>query len=121
DMQKVQEEMKDVEAELKNIEPKLEESMRAAKIGMEKAKEELKAYKSFVDGLDKDGLINKNETYSIEHKNGELIINGKKQPAEIYEKYRDFLQKHKEFKIKKTGDDFNIYNDDHGDVIRQQS
>jgi hypothetical protein len=75
---------------------------------MEKAKAEMKEYKSFVDGLDKDGLIKKSEGYSIKHKDGELIINGKKASNETYTKYRDFLEKHKKFTIEKNDDDFNI-------------
>ena len=87
--------------------------MEKAKVDIEKAKVEMREYKSFVDGLEKDGLINKRDGYSIEHKNGELIINGKKQPADVYNKYRSFLEKHKKFNIKKTDDNFNINNDDH--------
>ena len=79
---------------------------------MEKAKAEMKEYKTFVDGLEKDGLINKKSNYTIEHKNGALIINGKKQPTNVYNKYRSFLQKHKKLKIEKSGDDFNIDHDD---------
>ena len=33
--------------------------MEKAKVGLEKAKAEMKEYKEFVDGLEKDGLINK--------------------------------------------------------------
>ncbi|HEU4633658.1 MAG TPA: hypothetical protein VFS22_06720, partial [Flavisolibacter sp.] len=71
----------------------------------------LTSYKSFIDGLDKDGLINKKETYTIEYKGGELTINGKKQPGEIVSKYSDFLKGHKDFTIKKDEDNFNIDND----------
>ncbi len=78
------------------------------KIEIEKAKEELKEYKTFLDGLEKDGLINKKEDYTIKHKNGELIINGKTQPAGVYSKYRSFLEKHKRLSIEKSHDDFNI-------------
>ena len=112
DMSNVEAEMKKVQEEMKELGPKIEKELEKAKVEIEKAKEELKEYKSFVDGLEKDGLINKKENYTIEHKNGELIINGKKQPAEVYNKYRSFLEKHKKFSIKKTDDDFNMDNDD---------
>jgi hypothetical protein len=68
-------------------------------------------YKDFVDGLEKDGLLNKKEDYTIKHKNGELTVNGKKVSAEIYNKYRSFLDKHKELTIEKSKDNFNIDND----------
>jgi len=112
DMSKVEEDMKKVEKEMKELGPKIEKEMAKAKVEIEKAKEEMKEYKSFVEGLDKDGLINKKENYSIQHKNGELIINGKKQPADVYNKYRSFLEKHKKLNIKKSDEDFNIDNND---------
>jgi len=37
-----------------------------------------------------------------------LIINGKKQSAEVYNKNREFLEKHKSFKIRQTDNDFDI-------------
>ena len=112
DMSKLDLDMKKLEIEMKGLGPKIEKEMQNAKASIEKAKAEMKEYKSFVDGLEKDGLINKKEGYTIEHKNGELIINGKKQPAGIYNKYESFLKKHIKFTIKKSDDDFNIYNDD---------
>jgi len=58
--------------------------------------------------LEEDGLINKKEEYTIKHRNGELIINGKVQPETVYNKYRNFLEKHKTLTIEKSDDDFNI-------------
>ncbi len=116
DMEKIKLELEKVkeidfskmEAELKKIKPELEKSLAEAKQSIEKAKAELKEYKTFVDGLAKDGLINKTEPYKIEHKDGVLKINGKTQPAEVYNKYRTFLEKHKNFSLKKDADDFNL-------------
>jgi len=112
DMTKLDADLKKLEIEMKGLGPKIEKEMENAKASIEKAKVEMKEYKSFVDGLEKDGLINKKEGYTIQHKNGELIINGKKQPAGVYNKYRSFLKKHDKFTIKKSDDDFNIYHDD---------
>ena len=108
DLSKMDEEMAKVKEEMEKIGPQIEKEMKNAKIEMEKAKEEMKEYKSFVDGLDKDGLIKKSEGYSIKHKDGELIINGKKASNETYLRYRSFLEKHPKFNIKKSDDDFNI-------------
>ncbi len=47
--------------------------MEKAKEKIEKAKAEMNEYKEFVDGLEKDGLINNKEDYTIKHKDGELI------------------------------------------------
>jgi len=114
DMSKLDADMKKMEIEMKGLGPKIEKEMENAKASIEKAKVEMKEYKGFVDGLEKDGLINKKEGYTIQHRNGELIINGKKQPADVYNKYRTFLKKHEKFTIKKSDDDFNIsnHNDD---------
>jgi hypothetical protein len=100
--------MSRVKEEMEKIGPQIEKEMKKAKIGIEKAKEEIKEYKAFVDGLDKDGLIKKSEGYSIKHRDGELIINGKKASNETYLKYRSFLEKHPKFDIKKSDDDFDI-------------
>ena len=115
DMSKLDADMKKLNDQMKDLGPKIEKEMAKAKLSIEKAKAEMKEYKGFVDGLEKDGLINKKETYTIQHKNGELIINGKKQPADVYSKYQSFLKKHEKFTIKKSDDDFNIYNDNDDD------
>jgi hypothetical protein len=61
-----------------------------------------------VDGLEKDGLIDKKKGYTIEHKDGKLLINEKEASAQTYEKYRSFLEKHKKFNIEKDDNDFDI-------------
>ncbi len=115
DMSKLDTDMKKLNDQMKNLGPQIEKEMANAKISIEKAKAEMKEFKGFVDGLEKDGLINKKATYTIQHKNGELIINGKKQPADVYSKYQNFLKKHEKFTIKKSDDDFNFYNDSDDD------
>lgn len=99
--------MKDMELELKKIGPEIEKTIKKAKVEIEKAKAELKEYKKFVDGLEKDGLIDKKAGYKIQHKDGELFINGKKQPADVYNKYKNFLEKHQSLNIN-TDEDFDI-------------
>ncbi len=108
DRMKMDADMKKLGEEMKELGPKLEKEMQKAKVEIEKAKVEMKEYKSFVDGLANDGLINKKETYSLKHKDGELFINGKKASEQTYSKYRNFLEKHKKFNIEKNNDDFNL-------------
>jgi hypothetical protein len=100
-----------VKENMKDIGPKIQQGMEKAKEGIEKAKVELREYKGFVDGLDKDGLINKNQPYTLKQKDGELFINGKKASEQVITKYRSFLEKHKSFSIEKTDDDFDIDTD----------
>ncbi len=112
EMQRVKEiDFKKIEEEMKNMGPKIEASMKEARESMEKAKEEMLAYKGFIDGLEKDGLIKKDQPYTIIYKNKELTINGQKQPASVTSKYQSFLEKKKDFTITKDSDDFNIDND----------
>jgi hypothetical protein len=107
-MKKFQLDMEKMQADLSKIGPEIEKSMENAKVEIEKAKEEMKEYKEFIDGLEKDGLINKKEAYTIKHDNSELFINGKKASDATYNKYRKFLEKRKKFTIEKSADDFNI-------------
>jgi len=112
ELDKVKEiDFKGIEENLKKMKPEIEKSIQDAKESIDKAKKELERYKSLIDGLDKDGLIDKNKNYTIEYKNGELSVNGKKQPADVVRKYNGFLKDHKNFTIKKDDDDFNIDND----------
>jgi hypothetical protein len=108
DLSKMEVELTQAKEELKNIGPKLEKELKNAKIEIEKAKTEMKEFKSFVDGLDKEGLINKQDAYSIKYKEGKLTINDKDASAETYKKYGSFLDKHKKFTIEKDNEDFNI-------------
>ncbi len=114
-MDKLQDEMKEVQKQMEKIGPQIRKEMEKAKAQIEKAKEEMNEYKEFIDDLDKDGLINKKEGYTIKNNNGELIINGKTVSNEVNTKYRSFLKKHKKFKIEKNKDDFNIDTDDNKD------
>jgi hypothetical protein len=99
-----------IESDLKKIKPDVENSIRDAHESIEKAKKELTEYKGFIDQLDKDGLINKKQSYTISYQKGELTINGKKQSGDAVKKY-DFLKDRKDFTIKKDEDNFNINND----------
>jgi hypothetical protein len=108
DMKNFQPDMEKMQKELSKIGPEVEKSLEKAKVEIEKAKAEMKEYNDFVDGLEKDGLLKRSEGYTVKHKNGELIINGKKAGEATYSKYKKFLDKHKTFTIDKNDDDFNI-------------
>lgn len=108
DLSKMELEMKNIDKQLSRIGPEIEKSMEKAKAEMAKAKKQIKEYNDFVDQLEKDGLLKRADGYSIKHSNGEFFINGKKQPNDVYNKYKAFLEKHKDFRIKKTDDDFDI-------------
>jgi len=77
--------------------------LEKARENVNRAGEELKQYKEMVTEMDKDGLLKIKEPYSIEYKEGELMINGAKQPASVIEKYKHYFR-HENIKIKKSGD-----------------
>jgi len=108
DMKKLETDMKKMQKELSKIGPEIEKSMEKAKADIEKTKANMKEYNDFVNALENDGLLKRKEGYTIKHKDGELIINDKKVSADVYNKYRSFLVKHKKFSIDKSEDDFNI-------------
>jgi chromosome segregation ATPase len=119
DMEKIRQEigkvkevdLEKVRAELEKAKPEMEKAVQKAKESIEKAKVEIKEYQTFVNALADDGLIKKNEAYTIEIKSDRLIINGQEQPAAVFNKHRTFLEKHKGTTIKKTADDLNIQKD----------
>ncbi|MFT3681543.1 MAG: hypothetical protein QM791_14830 [Ferruginibacter sp.] len=72
--------------------------MADAATGITAASEELKQTKVMFNEMEKDGLINRKEGFSIEYRNKTLYINGKKQNEATTEKYRRYIH----------GDDFKI-------------
>lgn len=57
------------------------------------AREEINNLQEFTDVLEKDRLIDKSKAFKIEVKNGELYIDGKKQPKEVSDKYRQYYKR----------------------------
>jgi hypothetical protein len=57
--------------------------------------------------MEKDGLLNTKEDYSIRYNDGELFINDKKQPQDVTDKYKKYLPK-KNIAIKKEDGKMNI-------------
>jgi chromosome segregation ATPase len=102
-MDEVSKALKNVKEEMEKNKFDLNEQMDNAKEGIEKAKEELKDYRELIDGLEKDGLINTKEDYSIKYKDDELYLNGKKQSPEITEKYKGYFKENNTRIYKKNG------------------
>lgn len=100
--------LRKAEEQLKKVQPQIEQSMKEARKSLEKAKAELLDYKSFTTDLEKDGLIDTKREYSVKQEDGGLYINGQKQSDAVYNRYKSFLEKHKDFKIEKSADSFNI-------------
>ncbi|GAB4094512.1 HlyD family secretion protein [Flaviaesturariibacter terrae] len=117
-MARARQEMARVEADLPRIQAEAarsretaRQSMAEAKLRMAEARAEIKSYREFEDALVTAGLISRDH-YTIEHRDGKLFIDGKEQPASVYEKHRAFLDKHKRFTWKKSDDEFQINDHD---------
>ena len=63
----------------------------------------MESLKALIEVIEKDGLFNTKKGYNIKVKDGELYINGNKQPKETYEKYKQFYPKEK-FSFKGNGE-----------------
>ncbi len=108
DLTQVEASMEKAKEQMKNLKPQIEKELQQAKGQIEKARAKIQEYKAFVDGLAADGLLDKKGAYTIEQKDGDLYINGKKTSAETRAKYSRFLDQHKNLKITRTDDDFNV-------------
>ncbi|MGV3529202.1 MAG: hypothetical protein ACO1OO_09935 [Flavisolibacter sp.] len=101
ELQKVKEvDMEKVKKELEKIKPEIEKSMQDAKLQIEKAKEEIRGYKTLINDLETEGYLKKGEPYDIEHKDGTLTVNGKTVSDSFYQQHKTFLEKHKKFTLK---------------------
>ena len=103
-----------IKKELDNAKKEIEKSMleiskinidkilAEARAGIDKAKDELKLTKELFTELEKDGLINPGNGFTVEYKNKELFIDSKKQSEKITDKYRKyFKQDHFKMTIEK--------------------
>lgn len=72
--------------------------MKEAGASIDKAKHMLLLQKEFFTELEKDGLINAKDGFTIEYKEKLLYINGKKQSEAVTDKYRHYI----------PGDDYKI-------------
>ena len=116
ELKKSMEEMKkinfdELKKEMENLKKEMELNkdhfkieMNKAKLEMLKSKAGLSELKEMTTEMEKDGLINKKESNTIEYKSKELFINGKKQPAEVTGKYRRYF-KGDNFKFKFSRED----------------
>ncbi|MEO7306159.1 MAG: hypothetical protein ABIR78_02900 [Ferruginibacter sp.] len=66
--------------------------MLEARAGIDKAKEELKLTKDMFVEMEKDGLVNAKNGFTIEYKDKYLYIDGKKQSERITDKYRKYFK-----------------------------
>ena len=97
ELEKAKIEIEKSKAELDKID--MNKIMNEARVEIDKTKEELKLTKEMFNEMEKDGLINSKEGFTIDYKNKDLYIDGKKQSERTTDKYRKYFKKDK-FKIK---------------------
>jgi hypothetical protein len=94
DMKKAMEEagkaLNKARLEIKQID--MDKIMKNAKEGIDKAKTKLRSMKTMFTEMEKDGLIDTKAGFDVNFKDGNLFINGKKQPQEVTDKYRKYLK-----------------------------
>jgi chromosome segregation ATPase len=84
------------------------EQIEKAKVQLEQTKAEMQGYKTMLDEMAKEGLIDKEKNYKIVFKNNQLVINGITQPENILEKYKSYFKPGKETVIQKNEEGFTI-------------
>ena len=93
DFGKMKKEMEKASEEMKKSKGNMKLDMNKIHDDLQKAKDELKGYQEMVYDMEKDGLLKTSGDYTIQYENGDLIVNGKKQPAEVVNKYKKYFSK----------------------------
>jgi hypothetical protein len=106
-LENTKKELARVKEEMKKQKFDMKKQFDNAKQEVDKAKEEVKGYQEMIYEMERDGLLNTNEDYTIEYKDGDLLINGKKQPQDVADKYKKNFKK-KSIAIKKQDGDIHI-------------
>ncbi len=84
----------EIERSMKEIDKiDMDKIMKEARESIDKAKEELKLTKEMFTEMEKDGLIDPKQGFTIEYKNKDLYIDGKKQSQKTTDKYRKYFKK----------------------------
>jgi len=100
ELENAKKEMARVKEDMRNQQFNFKKDMDKAREEVGKAKEEMQGYQEMIYEMEKDGLLNTKENYSIGYKSGDLFINDKKQPQSVTDKYNKYFKK-KNIAIKK--------------------
>ncbi len=89
----IEKELQEAKKEISGNKGTFQKEVYEARNEIVKAKEELQAYKTMITRMDKEGLLNSKDDYSIDYQEGSLLINGKKQTKEITDSYKSYFKK----------------------------
>lgn len=115
ELDKAKREMAKVRLEMKDQQFNFQKEMDKAREEVDKAAADMKGYQEMIYEMEKDGLLNTKEDYSIESRSGELFINDKKQPQAVTDKYSRYFKK-KNIAIKKQDGKMKINHLEHSDT-----
>jgi len=93
DMEKVKQEVEKATEEIKKNKVTVKLDMEMMRKEIENSRNEVKGFQEMIYEMEKEGLINTKNDYSIEYKQGEIYINGNKQSGQVNNKYRSFFKK----------------------------
>jgi hypothetical protein len=89
----IERELLEAKKEIINNKGTFQKELFKARDEMLKTKETLQAYKEMIIRMDKEGLLNNKDNYSIDYQEGSLLINGKKQSQETTDRYQSYFKK----------------------------
>ncbi len=89
----IERELQEAKKEISNNKGTLQKELFKARDEMVKTKESLQAYKEMIIRMDKEGLLDSKDDYSIDYEEGSLMINGKKQSQVIFDSYQSYFKK----------------------------
>jgi DNA repair exonuclease SbcCD ATPase subunit len=111
-MANAQKQLEKAREDMKHQQFNFKQNIDKAKVDIDRTKEELKSYQEMIYDMEKDGLLNTKDDYTIEYKDGDLFINDKKQPQEVTDKYKKYFKENKTT-IKKENGHIKINNNHH--------
>ena len=106
---KLEEQLQVTREQLSQNKLNMRQELEKAKVDVQKAKAGLQSYKTGISELEKNGLLNSREDYTIDFRNKELFLNGVKQSQETYDRYIPYFKKDN-LTIKKEKGSFSIDN-----------
>ncbi|WP_315820926.1 hypothetical protein [Paraflavitalea speifideaquila] len=95
--------MKELDEEKLDLRKTMDEALE----GIDKAKVEFKGYQEMIYSMEKEGLLSTKGDYTIKYKEGNLTINGEKQPQDVVDKYKKYFS-HEKVTIRKEDGDMDI-------------
>ena len=99
DMKAIEKDLEKAKQEIEKAKIDVDVDLSDLKIDMEKVRKdieaariELKGYQEMIYAMEEEGLLNTKEDYEIRYNEGELSINGTKQPDSVVSKYKKYFK-----------------------------